>query len=622
MAFPRPQSDDGFWGWIATVDHKKIGIMYFVASFINLLIGGLEAMLLRLQIAQPRLSIIHPDLYNELFTMHGTTMIFLALMPMSAAFFNYLVPLMIGARDVAFPRLNSFGLWTFVLGSVFLNTSWFVGAAPNAGWFAYAPLTELQFNNGPNVDFYVFGLQMVGISSVMTGLNFLVTILNMRAPGMSMMQMPVFVWTTLITAFLLIFALPSITVAAFMLMFDRLFATNFFVAQAGADVHLWQHLFWIFGHPEVYILILPAMGVISEVLPVFSRKPLYGYTAIVLSTALIGFVGFGTWAHHMYASGLGPTVTSVFTVTTMLVAVPTGVKILNWIATLWGGTIRYTTAALFAISFLFLFTIGGLSGVMHAAAPSDTQQHDTYFIVAHLHYVLIGGTLVGFLSAIYYWFPKVTGRKMSERLGKLHFWLFFIAFNVTFFPQHFLGIAGMPRRIYTYEQGLGFGSWNLVSTIGAWGLGFTFLLLVYNMFQGVRNGERVENDPWDGRTLEWSISSPPPHYNFASLPQVTVRDAWWAEKHPELGHPDGPKTTVDRDVDGPKEDLIHLPGPSYYPALASLGLMITSFGGTFRVGIVAAIGLIITLFSIFAWAFEGVGGTHVDPKSGKEVGHS
>ncbi len=622
MAFARPQSDDGFWGWIATVDHKKIGIMYFVASFINLLIGGLEALLLRLQIAQPRLSIINPDLFNELFTMHGTTMIFLALMPMAAAFFNYLVPLMIGARDVAFPRINAFGLWLFVLGSVFLHSSWVLGAAPNSGWFAYAPLSGMQFNNGPNMDFYVFGLQLLGISSVMTGLNFLVTILNMRAPGMSMMQMPVFVWAALVTAFLLIFALPSITVASFMLMFDRLFGTNFFVAQAGADIHLWQHLFWIFGHPEVYILVIPSMGVISEVLPVFSRKPLFGYTAVVLSTVLIGFVGFGTWAHHMFTSGFGPTVASIFSVSTMLVAIPTGVKILNWLATLWGGAVRFTTASLFAISFLFLFTIGGLSGVMHAAAPSDTQQHDTYFIVAHLHYVLIGGTLVGFLSAIYYWFPKVTGRKMSERLGKFHFWLFFIFFNVTFFPQHFLGIAGMPRRIYTYEPGLGFGTWNLVSTIGAWGLGLSFVLLAYNMIQGVRTGERVDNDPWDGRTLEWSISSPPPHYNFATLPRVTARDAWWAEKHPELGQPDGPKTVVDESDHPSDGDLIHLPGPSYFPALAALGLFITSYGGTYRSLTISVIGLLLTIVSIFSWAFEGVGGTHVDPSSGKEVGHS
>ena len=622
MGLPRPQTDDGFWGWIASVDHKKIGIMYFVASFVNLLIGGVEAMLIRLQIMQPRLSIIDPDTFNQLFTMHGTTMIFLALMPMSAAFSNYLVPLMIGARDVAFPRINAFGLWTFVLGSIFLNASWFVGSAPNSGWFAYVPLSTMDFNSGPHMDFWVFGLQMVGISSVMTGLNFLVTILNMRAPGMSMMQMPLFVWVTLFVAFLLIFALPSITVAAFMLMFDRLFATNFFVAQAGADVHLWQHLFWIFGHPEVYILILPAMGMISEILPVFARKPLYGYTAVVLSTALIGFFGFGTWAHHMFTSGFNATVVSVFSIGTMLVAIPTGVKIFNWLATLWGGAIRFTTASLFAISFIFLFTIGGLSGVMHAAGPSDMQQHDTYFIVAHLHYVLIGGTVVGFLAGIYYWFPKVTGRLMSERLGKWNFWLFFIAFNVTFFPQHFLGIGGMSRRVYTYEPGLGFEVWNLVSTLGAWTLGLSFLLLTYNIIRSLRRGEEAGNDPWDGRTLEWSVSSPPPFYNFEEIPKVHTRDAFWAQKYPELGEPDGPTTKADRvptDAMPTETARIHMPGPSFYPFLASLGLLITSIGGTYRTSIVAAIGLFLTIASIFGWAFEGVGGVHVDPKTGREV---
>src|SRR5256714_7809126 len=437
----------GIWSWLTTVDHKRIGALYMYTALAWFAIGGIEALVMRIQLQGPNGKVVSPEVFNQLFTMHGTTMIFLVVMPLSAAFFNFLIPLQIGARDVAFPRLNAFSYWVYLFGAIFMNASWFVGAAPNGGWFGYAPLTTMQFNPGLNIDFWMLGLQILGVSSLAAAFNFITTVINRRAPGIHFMRMPIFAWVSIVVQFLLILAFPVITIALVFLQFDRFFGTTFYLTGAGADPLLWQHLFWIFGHPEVYILILPAFGLVSEILPVFSRKPIFGYPVMVYSGILIAFLGFGVWAHHMFAVGMGPIADSVFAVTTMLIAIPTGVKIFNWIFTMWGGNLRFTVAMKFAISLVGLFVIGGVSGVMHASPPADLQQTDTYFIVAHFHYVLVAGSLMGLWGGIYYYYPKITGRLLSERLGNWHFWLFFIGMNLTFFPMHFSGLMGMPRPI-------------------------------------------------------------------------------------------------------------------------------------------------------------------------------
>ncbi|HMA43356.1 MAG TPA: cytochrome c oxidase subunit I, partial [Gemmatimonadales bacterium] len=548
----------GLKSWLTTTDHKRIGKLYFWTAFAFFLLGGFEALIIRAQLARPDNTLVGADTYNQLFTMHGTTMVFLALMPLAAAFFNFIVPLQIGARDVAFPRLNAFSYWVFLLGGLFMNTSWLLPhhPAPDGGWFGYATLTERQFNPGPNIDFWLLGLQILGIASLAAGFNFIVTILNLRAPGMKMMRLPVFSWMTLVTSFLMITAFPVITVALVFLMFDRVFGTHFYLPQAGGDPVLWQHLFWLFGHPEVYILILPAMGVVSEVLPTFSRKPLFGYTVVVYSGVLIGFMGWGVWSHHMFSVGLGPIADSVFALTTMLIAIPTGVKIFNWLATLWGGQLRFTTAMCFALGFIALFTIGGLSGVTHASPPADLQQTDTYYVVAHFHYVLFGGTMMGLFAGMYYWWPKMTGRLLSERLGLLHFWLMFIGMNLTFFPMHLIGLLGMPRRIYTYSHDLGVDSMNLLSSIGAAVLGLGMVIFAYNMWRTRRHGTVAGPNPWGGATLEWSIPSPPPVHNFDVIPTVTSRLPLW-DAPPK---PQAPPAHI------------HVPGGSWWPMVAAAGL--------------------------------------------------
>ncbi|MFZ1060826.1 MAG: cytochrome c oxidase subunit I, partial [Candidatus Rokuibacteriota bacterium] len=583
----------GVWGWITTVDHKRIGILYGVTAFVFLLVGGLEALLIRLQLAHPDGAVVSAGTYNELFTMHGTTMVFLAVMPLNAAFFNYIVPLMLGARDVAFPRLNALSYWIFLFGSLFLNASFFVNAAPNAGWFGYANLTAKQFSPGANIDFWVLGLQILGVSSLIAGFNFIVTILNMRAPGMTFMRMPVFVWMTLVTQFLIVLAFPVITVGLILLLFDRFFGTNFYNPAAGGNPLLWQHLFWLFGHPEVYILILPAMGIVSEVLPTFARKPLFGYPVVVYSGMLIGFFGFGVWSHHMFTVGLGAVADSAFAVGTMLIGIPTGVKIFNWIATLWGGRIRLTTALWFALGFIAMFLMGGLSGIMHASPPVDMQQQDSYFVVAHLHYVLVGGSLFGIFAGVYYWWPKMTGRMLSERAGRWNFWLMFVGFNVTFFPMHFLGLLGMPRRIYTYAGGLGWDLWNLVSTVGAFILALGILVFIGNAVASLRSAAPAPADPWDGRTLEWAVSSPPPEYNFRNIPTVHHRDELWALK--------AGRAPVE--VAPPPLREIHLPPPSFYPIVVAAGVVLAATGALTHLALVVA-GALVVVFGAYRWAFE------------------
>ncbi|MFP3948059.1 MAG: cbb3-type cytochrome c oxidase subunit I, partial [Longimicrobiales bacterium] len=473
----------GLWSWITTVDHKRIGIMYFLTSFFWMFVGGFEALLIRTQLWRPMNDFVSAETYNQLFTMHGTTMIFLVAMPMAVAFFNYIVPLQIGARDVAFPRLNALSYWIFLFGGIYLNVSWFFGAAPDGAWVGYANLSGTEFSPGANMDFWVIGLSILGISSILGGVNFITTIINLRAPGMKLMRMPLFTWMTFVTSFVIITAMPVIAVALILLAFDRFFATTFFVPAAGGDPILWQHLFWIFGHPEVYILILPAFGMISDVIPTFSRKPLFGYPIVVYAGVLIGFIGWGVWAHHMFTVGMGPIADSFFAASTMIIAIPTGVKIFNWLATMWGGALKFTTAMLFAIGTVAVFTLGGLSGIMHASPPVDLHQHDSYFVVAHFHYVLAGGMLMGFFSGLYFWFPKVSGRFLDESVGKWHFWLTFIGFNLTFGPQHMSGLFGMPRRTWTYLPELNVDIWNQMSTVGAYVFGLSALVLAYNVFK-------------------------------------------------------------------------------------------------------------------------------------------
>ena len=589
----------GLWSWITTVDHKRIGILYGATAFLFFLLGGIEAEIIRLQLAKPDNKLVTPEFYNQLFTMHGTTMIFLGVMPLSAMFFNYLIPLMIGARDVAFPRLNAFSYWVFLLGGLFLNSSFLFGAAPNAGWFGYANLTSKQFSPGLNVDFWLMGLQILGVASLAAAVNFFVTIINLRAPGMKLMRMPMFVWMSFITQVLLLLAFPVITVALIMLMFDRLFGTHFFVPAGGGDPILWQHLFWIFGHPEVYILILPAFGIISEVLPVFSRKPLFGYAAMVFSGAFIAFLGFGVWSHHMFSTGMGPIADTFFSLATMLIAIPTGVKIFNWIGTIWGGSLQFKTPMLFALGFIAMFIIGGLSGVMHASPPADLQQTDTYFVVAHFHYVLFGGSIFGLTAGAYYWWPKMSGKLLDETLGKLHFWLMLIGFNLTFFPMHFVGLHGMPRRVYTYPSGLGFELLNQMETVGALILGVSFLVFVYNIYKTMKSGAQAPADPWNGATLEWSIPSPPQEWNFAEVPVVHGRDPLWEAKRERGGPLPEPPLVSGKGI--------HLPAPSFWPLVSAVGVTLI-FVGFMLLPKVGPWGLVIGIstlfFGIYNWLFE------------------
>jgi cytochrome c oxidase subunit 1 len=519
---------------------------------------------------------------------------------------------MIGARDVAFPRLNAFSYWTFLFGAILINSSWLLGGAPNGGWFGYAPNTSVTFSPGHNIDFWVFGLQILGIASTVGAVNFIVTILNLRAPGMELFRMPVFVWMTLVVNFLLLFAMPIITVALFLLMFDRQFGANFFNPAAGGDPVLWQHLFWLFGHPEVYILILPAMGIVSEILPVFARKPLFGYRVVVFSGIAIGFMGWGVWVHHMFAVGLGPWAVSAFSVATMFIAVPTGVKIFNWLATCWRGSIKLAVPMLFSLGFIAMFTIGGLSGVTHSISPHDRQQTDTYYIVAHFHYVLFGGALFGIMAGIYYWWPKIFGYMLSEKIGKWHFWLWIIGFNITFAPFHMLGLQGMPRRIYTYDKGLGLDFWNLVATAGVFIIAASVLVFLYNVAHSYRFRVPAGPDPWDGRTLEWTIPSPTPAYNFAEQPEVHELDDFWHRKYGEDA--EGRMVKLAPPVTEGSLDLhaddVHLPSPSYFPMVASLGLPIIAYGMIYRSYVVAVIGGLFLIGALYAWGLEPSSAPH------------
>ncbi len=528
-----PREYKGLLSWITTIDHKQIGILYLAMTFFYFLVGGIEAIFMRIQLAVPNNTFLSPNSYNEIFTMHGTTMIFLVVMPMLIGFANYLVPLMIGSRDIAFPRLNALGFWLLFFGSLMLYFSFIGGGAPSAGWFSYAPLSEKPYSATPGLDYWALGLLLMGVGTVSTAININVTILKYRVKGMSLKRLPLFVWMVFINGFIILFALPPLNAALVMLLVDRQLYAHFFQAVAGGSAIMWQQYFWAFGHPEVYIMILPAWGMISEIIPVFSRKPIFGYGFVAGSTLAIGVLSFAVYAHHMFAVGLGHPFNIAFAFSSMAIAVPTGIKIFNWIATMWGGRIRFTTSMKYAIAFIVLFTIGGLSGITFAVVPIDWQVTDTYYVVAHFHYVLFGGTLFGIFAGIYYWFPKMTGRLLSEKLGNWHFWLTFIGFNLTFFIQHFVGLLGMPRRVYTYPNLPGWGWMNMVSTIGAFVLGISVLIFLWNIFISLRKGKPAGDNPWEAWTLEWAASSPPAPHNFELVPPVNGRRPLWDLQHPD-----------------------------------------------------------------------------------------
>jgi cytochrome c oxidase subunit 1 len=548
--------------------------------------------------------------------MHGLTMLLVVVMPVGAAFMNYFIPLQIGARDVAFPRANAFSYWLFLFATILLLSSFVLGGAPDGGWFGYAPLsTELK--EVVRMDFYSIGAQLLGVASIMASANFIATVFTMRAPGMTLMRVPVFTWMAVVVSFLLIFSLPIFGIGLWQMFFDRNFGTQFF--SGAGDPLLWQHLFWLFGHPEVYVLILPAMGIVSEVIPVFSRKPLFGYPFVVFSGIAIGFMGFGVWAHHMYTSGLGPVVEAGFGVATMMIAVPTGVKIFNWIGTMWGGKLRFELPLLFAIGFVSLFVIGGLSGVLHSIVPSDYQQHDSYFVVAHFHYVLFGGGVFGFVAGVYYWYPKWTGKLLNKKQGLWHFWLMLIGFNLTFAPMHILGLNGMPRRTYRYPAGLGWEFWNQVATIGSFLIAISFLIFTWNLIRSYRRGTPAGDDPWDGRTLEWSIPSPPPAHNFDEIPVVNHIDEFWHRKYAvddegrAVRMPDvtGGTTTTETTTGGNGGEHttdLHMPSPSYYPILSAFGVFVVAYGLVYLPGgwVAVGIGALIALMGFFGWSLEPV----------------
>jgi len=531
---------DRLHGLVVTVDHKKLGLMYIGTALVFLLIAGLMAMAMRLQLAIPVNTFLEPDVFNRFFTMHGTSMVFLVGMPIIAGLANYFVPLMVGTRDMAFPRLNAFGYWMFLCGGLLLYFSYLGapglaghGSAPDVGWFAYAPLTGRAFSRGNSTDYWILSLLLTSVGSSVSAINVIVTALTLRCPGMKLMRMPLFVWLMLVTNFMILLALPALSAAQIMLLIDRYLGGHFFDTQAGGSAVIWQHFFWLFGHPEVYILIIPAFACVSEIVPVFSRKPIFGYPVMVCATVMIGLISVSVWTHHMFSVGMTSVSNTFFAISTFLVAVPTGIKIFNWLGTMYGGKIRFDLPMLFCIAFLFQFLIAGLTGIMLAVAPFNWQLTDSYFVVAHFHYTLVGGFLTGMFAGFYYWYPKAVGRLLDRRLGLWHFWLFVIGFHVCFDTMHFSGFLGMPRRIFTYDPSRGWDTLNLITTLGAVSQAVATLFLVINIVRSVKKGKLAGNDPWDAWTLEWTTTSPPPVYNFENVPVVRSRRPLWDLKHPE-----------------------------------------------------------------------------------------
>jgi cytochrome c oxidase subunit I+III len=605
----------GLAGWLAAVNHRAIGKRYMVTAFIFFLIAGVEALIMRAQLASADLQILHPDTYNQFFTMHGTTMMFLFLVPFLEGLGIYLVPLMIGARDMVFPRLNAFGYWVYLVSGVMLHWSFLTGTAPHSGWFNYVPLSGIGYSPGPNIDYWVTMITFLEVAALVAAVELIVTIFMQRAPGMSLNRMPLFVWSVLVMAFMIIFAMPPLVVASMMLGLDRIVGTHFFNVAAGGDPLLWQHLFWFFGHPDVYIMLAPALGVVSAIVPVFARRPIAGYMLLVVSLVAIGFISFGLWVHHMYAVGLPVMGMNFFVAASMMITIPSGVQILAWIVTMWRGALVLATPLLFAVGFIVLFILGGITGIMIASAPFDWQVHDTFFIVAHFHYVLVGGVVFPVFAAIAFWYPKITGRLMDEAIGRYAFWLIFIGFNITFFPMHILGFQGMPRRIYTYLPDVQWDPLNLVATIGAFLMAIGVLVFVLNAILSARWGQAAGDNPWGADTLEWATSSPPPNYNFQHLPVVRSGNPLWDDLDPptpeagpglgwrtamadtERGRRETIATTV---MDAVPDHQLLLPAPSVWPLWTAMALSL-AFVGAMVHPILVGIGGILTVVGLLGW---------------------
>ncbi|MFL5865722.1 MAG: cytochrome c oxidase subunit I [Thermoleophilaceae bacterium] len=606
----------GLVGWLSTVDHKRIGLMFFFTSLAFLAAGGVEALLIRTQLIQPNGTLLSPNAFDEAMTMHGVTMIFLVVVPMSiGAFGNYLLPLMIGARDLAFPRMNALSFWIYLASGLFVYTGLAIGSAPNAGWFDYLPLGSKQFEPGPNIDFYTLGLIFNGLSSTATAINLIVTTFKLRAPGMSLNRMPLFCYAMLATSFALVFALPPLNTALIFLELDRALSFHFFDIAKGGDTLLWQHLFWIFGHPEVYIIILPAFGIATAIIPTFTRRKMVAFPLVALAEILVAFIGFGVWAHHMFAVGLSTITTVYFAAASLIIVIPSGIQLFAWITTILTGTPRFKTPLLWIVGFIVLFLLGGLSGVTFAAIPFDQQATDTYYVVAHFHYVIFGAAVFPLLGGMYYWFPKVTGRMYHERLGQASFWVTFVGMNLTFFPMHIVGLLGMPRRQYTYPGGLGWTGYNLVETLGSYILAAGLLMVVFNLVRSLFRGAPAGNDPFGGDTLEWSTTSPPPSYNYAVIPRVTSPYAMWdrddrdadirdlggeGERVLDKGHETPASSVLDADWD----EILEMPSKSWSPILTAAALAATFAMLLTRHYVIAAVCAGLALLVVGGWHWK------------------
>jgi len=605
------KTEPGIKGWLSTVDHKKIGMRYLITAFAFLIIGGLEALLMRLQLAHANESLLSPERYNQIFTMHGMTMIFLYALPILSGFSNYLWPLLLGSRDMAFPRLNAFSYWVYLFSGAFMYLSFFVGHTPDAGWFNYVPYSSRQYDPGIGMDIYALGMVFFGISTTVGSINFVVTLLRTKAPGMSINRIPIMIWGTLTASVGNLFAVPAVSLAFFLLWMDRQFGTAFYQPSGGGHPLLWQHLFWMFGHPWVYAIVLPAMGIVSDALPVFCRRPLVGYTIVALSTVLTMFIGFGVWLHHMFATGLPQLPLSFFGSASLLIVIPSAVAVFAWIATIFTGRPVFKTPFYFFAGFVFLFTVGGLSGFMTAAVPLDWQLTDTYFVVAHLHYVLLGINVFPVVGGIYFWFPKFTGKMMSEQLGKWNFWVMFIGFNLGFFPMHISGLLGMPRRIYTYPSGLGWDLPNLITSIGAFLFAIGVLLFLINIVISLKRGVPAGSNPWDASSLEWMTPSPPPSFNFVSIPNVATRHPLWEDRLNEgpersrlhegmlLDH--GRETVGTTALDGEPDVILRMPGDSYLPFLCTVAMTVLVFGGLYHLWWLTGAATLLVLVISIAW---------------------
>jgi len=614
--FPGPrlkqiwETEPGVRGWFSTVDHKEIGLRYIVTAFVFLLLGGVEALVMRVQLAQPGMTLLTPEQYDQLFTMHGVSMIFLYASPILSGFSNYLWPLLLGSRDMAFPRLNALSYWVYIAAGVFIYAGFVVGEGPNAGWFNYVPYAAKQFNPGVNIDVYMLGLILLGISTTVGAANFVVTFLRLRAPGMSINRVPILIWGTLTASVANLLAVPAVSLACFLLWMDRQFGTHFFDASQGQPL-LWQHLFWMFGHPWVYAIVLPAMGMVSDGLPTFCRRPLVGYTPVALSTVGTMALGFGVWVHHMFATGLPSLALSFFSGASIIITLPSAVAVFAWTATIWGGKPVFKTAFLFFASMIILFVIGGVSGFMTGSVPVDWQLTDTYFVVAHIHYVLIGINLFPVVGAIYYWFPKFTGRLLSERLGVWNFWTMFVGFNLGFFPMHLLGLMGMPRRVYTYASGMGWTTTNLIVSIGSFLFALGILLLLINIAISLKRGKLAGENPWDAPTLEWSVPSPPPPYNFAVIPTIESRHPLWEDQLNETSArsslaeglllDEGRQTIATSALDGEPTLILNMPGDTLAPFILALGMSLLFASALFQAWWFVAAGAIIIAGALMAW---------------------